>query len=542
MTQQVINLGTGPDTQTGDTVYVAFNKVNDNFTELYSVLGANGADLHGDTITGNAFITTGNIRTGNLFAYGNIETVGNIIGSQYLYPNGQSVFGGNTDLTSVDTDILPSVGNVFNIGSDTLPFYDAFFGNSITINGFTISELNNSLYIGANGIIDGALTTTGNIYAPYILGNFAGNISGNITAAGQDTQVLFNDGGLTNGNVGLTFDKTAGVLFANSLTIGSNTVIDGATLQVHGVDSILLPAGDNLDRPDIGVPGMIRFNTILGDIEYFDGNIWASPVTSFTLTVANAQTASGTSVSFDLPIANASTAGTVVCINGIVQQPLAAYNITGNTVTFTEAPLEGDVIDFRIFTTTASITEISDYYGTTGLFLDQPVGSKVIVFKNNTNDSLTIQANGQVRVLSNIKTESFTTGSMVVQGGIGVTGNVFIDGTMYAVAKSFLIDHPSKPGKKLQYGSLEGPENGVYVRGRLQNSNVIELPDYWKDLIDESTITVDLTPYKSYQELYVNSISHNRIKILNRANTQIDCFYTVWAERKDIDKLKVEHE
>ena len=541
MTQQVINLGTGPDTQTGDTVYVAFTKVNENFTELYSVLGNTGADLHGNTITGNAFITTGNIRTGNLFAYGNIVTVGNIVASNFTYPNGESIFG-NIDFTSVDTDIIPSFGNVFDVGTDSLPFYDGFFGNSITINGFTISERNNALYLGANSIVDGTLTVTGNISAPYFVGNFAGNISGNITAGGQNTQVMFNDSGSVNGDSGFTYNKTSRVVFANSLTIGSNTVIDGASLQIHSVDSILLPVGDNLDRPDIGVPGMLRFNTVLGDIEYFDGNIWASPVTSFTLTVANAQTASGSSVSFDLPIANASTAGTVVSINGIVQQPLAAYTITGNTVTFTEAPLEGDVIDFRIFTTTASITEISDYYGTTGLFLDQPVGSKIITFKSDTNDSVTIQANGQVRVLSNINTESFTTGSMVVTGGIGVTGNVFINGTMYAVAKSFLIDHPSKPGKKLQYGSLEGPENGVYVRGKLKDSNVIELPDYWKDLVDESTITVDLTPYKTYQELYVSSISHNRIKILNHTNTPIDRFYTVWAERKDVEKLKVEHD
>ena len=41
MTQQIINLGTGPDSQTGDTLYVAFTKVNENFSEVYSVFGAN---------------------------------------------------------------------------------------------------------------------------------------------------------------------------------------------------------------------------------------------------------------------------------------------------------------------------------------------------------------------------------------------------------------------------------------------------------------------------------------------------------------------
>ena len=47
---------------------------------------------------------------------------------------------------------------------------------------------------------------------------------------------------------------------------------------------------------------------------------------------------------------------------------------------------------------------------------------------------------------------------------------------------------------KLRHGSLEGPENGVYIRGRLKDNNTIELPDYWTGLVDEKTITVNLTP------------------------------------------------
>lgn len=542
MTQQIIDLGNGPNSQTGDSVYVAFTKTNENFSELYGYIIANGNNITGNTITANAFVTTGNIRTGNLFAYGNIETIGNIVASEYLYANGQSILS-NISFGNINSDIIPFVGNAYNIGSDPYPFYDGFFGNSVVINGINLYKQNNSFYIGANTLVSGTLSTTGNIVAPYFVGNFAGNISGNITAAGSNTQIMFNDSGIVAGNPNLAFYKSNSTFYSTRIIAGNNTIIDGASLQIHSTDSVLLPAGDNSSRPGTAVPGMLRFNTVLGDIEYFDGSIWASPVTAFTLTVANAQTASGSSISFELPIANASTAGTVVSINGIVQQPLVAYNISGNTVTFSEAPLEGDVIDFRIFTTTASITEISDYYGTTGLYLDEPTtGSKVITFKNNNVDTVNIQANGQVRVLSNIQTSSFTTGSMVLTGGMGVTGNVFISGTMYAVAKSFLIDHPTKTGKKLQYGSLEGPENGVYVRGKLNNENVIKLPDYWRELVDSSTITVSLTPHNTYQELYVSNITDTEVHIINNTNTPINCFYTVWAERKDIDKLEVEHD
>lgn len=43
MTKQVINLGTGANSNNGDPLRTAFNKVNTNFTELYTLIGAGGA-------------------------------------------------------------------------------------------------------------------------------------------------------------------------------------------------------------------------------------------------------------------------------------------------------------------------------------------------------------------------------------------------------------------------------------------------------------------------------------------------------------------
>ena len=45
--------------------------------------------------------------------------------------------------------------------------------------------------------------------------------------------------------------------------------------------------------------------------------------------------------------------------------------------------------------------------------------------------------------------------------------------------KPFDIKHPTKgDGYRLRYACIEGPEVGVYYRGRLKESNVIELPYY----------------------------------------------------------------
>lgn len=39
MTQRIVNIGTGPNTKDGDTVRNAFDKINQNFTELYGLVG-----------------------------------------------------------------------------------------------------------------------------------------------------------------------------------------------------------------------------------------------------------------------------------------------------------------------------------------------------------------------------------------------------------------------------------------------------------------------------------------------------------------------
>ena len=102
-----------------------------------------------------------------------------------------------------------------------------------------------------------------------------------------------------------------------------------------------------------------------------------------------------------------------------------------------------------------------------------------------------------------------------------------------------------KDGQRLRYISLEGPEIGVYFRGK-STTDIIELPDYWKELVHEDSITVNLTPEKYFQQLYVQRIEDNKIHIgggmpINGALEY--CYhYTVYAERKDMDKLIVEYE
>jgi hypothetical protein len=108
--------------------------------------------------------------------------------------------------------------------------------------------------------------------------------------------------------------------------------------------------------------------------------------------------------------------------------------------------------------------------------------------------------------------------------------------------KSFDIPHPSKENHRLRYICAEGPSADVFVRGRLKGSNVIELPDYWKDLVDEESITVNLTPISQYQELFVTKIEETRIHIQNNSAGTINCSYVVYGERKDTTRNIPEYE
>ena len=116
------------------------------------------------------------------------------------------------------------------------------------------------------------------------------------------------------------------------------------------------------------------------------------------------------------------------------------------------------------------------------------------------------------------------------------SGDLTISGQLNAETKSFLIKHPTKEGMTLRHGSLEGPENGVYLRGKLsKEENKVQLPDYWVGLVDEDSITVNLTPI-GRGETWVESVSINEVVV----GKTTDCFYMVLAERKDVEKLIVE--
>jgi hypothetical protein len=113
-------------------------------------------------------------------------------------------------------------------------------------------------------------------------------------------------------------------------------------------------------------------------------------------------------------------------------------------------------------------------------------------------------------------------------------------GTMTASTKLFNIKHPSKEKMRLQHACMEGPENGVYVRGKSQETYV-KFPVYWKDLVDPHTISVHVTPIGSIQQIFVDGITSAGFSAHRNDNyVSPHFFYVAYASRKDVPKLDVE--
>jgi hypothetical protein len=122
----------------------------------------------------------------------------------------------------------------------------------------------------------------------------------------------------------------------------------------------------------------------------------------------------------------------------------------------------------------------------------------------------------------------------------GGTANLLDFDNISANSKSFDIEHPTKKLPwRIEYGVLEGPEHGVFFRG-LATEKVIELPDYWLDLVHQDSYSVHLTPIGGPCVHWVEKIENNKVYI-NCQDEKPNCYFTINATRKDVNPPKLEY-
>lgn len=141
----------------------------------------------------------------------------------------------------------------------------------------------------------------------------------------------------------------------------------------------------------------------------------------------------------------------------------------------------------------------------------------------------------------------YESGSNVGIGTISPTYKLQVNGSFGATTKSFNIVHPSKPGYRLEYGSLESPYHGVRLTGKdvvVNGQSIVQLPDYIKDLIHDEDLNIQLTNYKHGKVLYVDDIDLENNQFIVKCNSwfsnNLEFFWTFSAVRKDVERLIVE--
>ena len=133
-----------------------------------------------------------------------------------------------------------------------------------------------------------------------------------------------------------------------STSASQDIIIDAETgdVVIAGTGALVIPTGTQAQRPT-STTGMIRFNSDSSEVELYNGSSWVSISPSNTIT-KNDFNGDDSTVSFTLG-ASSTTDAVIVTLNGTVQEATSAYNVSGTTLTFTNAPASSDAIQVRSF-------------------------------------------------------------------------------------------------------------------------------------------------------------------------------------------------
>jgi hypothetical protein len=470
------------------------------------LLGTNQLSLSGNVIS--ALNVTGNITGGNLITAGNVYAPAIINNGTY---NTKIELGAASGIIAVTTDgnatqYLPggqirlSPAGAKTILSGTLDGSQLVLGTSQT--DLVQNRAGNvTVQVGADGTTTSTWTFTnsGNLLAPGNISATGNVIGGNISTAGQLTggNIVISGDNITDtngrinfnialGDVDTTINGTAANVFyvdagTNTASFGNARQITNALVSFNSSNSILFPVGNTNQRPSVGVTGMLRFNTSTNAVEVYDNSTWTGVgQTVFTVIADEQFNGDGATTVFTLS-SSQTTSSCIVSINGVVQIPTLAYSVSGTTLTFTEAPASGDVIDVRELTTTTTITSISNSPANAVISVQDTsdvvqvtgqlsvtggiIGLNSSSISNGTSNLAVIASNGNIRANVNGATIAtfwsggINNGQANGVGNIGTASSYF--NTVFAQATSaqyadlaemYAADASYAPGTVLSFG------------------------------------------------------------------------------------------
>jgi hypothetical protein len=226
--------------------------------------------------------------------------------------------------------------------------------------------------------------------------------------------------------------------------------------------------GSTADRPsntgNVDVAGMVRFNTTNSSLEFYNGTDWAVAGSDSTFTIITSEQFTGNGLANVYALgSNTTTNGTVVSINGIVQIPTLAYSITGSTLTFSENPADGDLIDVRILTTTQTAgQEVSSSSGFNTFSPADGVGSSIYSGSSSKILRVTMTEPGVWTYQDSTKTAYDVTATTVSSASAPVIVDQFAT-TAYSSAKYIVQIKQSSANVQIMEALVVHDSSNAYV-------------------------------------------------------------------------------
>ena len=423
-TGTIANFASGNAVITGGSVNGSPIGASSASTGAFTTLTTSGTAIASGNIVAGSGTASTNTTTGALVVVGGAGVSGNAtIGGSAVITGDAYVQGGNIWTSATTFNLVNATATTVNFAGAATTLNTGNASGTTNMAGVT-KHLGN--VVAASGTASTSTTTGALVVAGGAGISGATYIGGNATianattfnsaqAAGMDTVIKgVNDSTLIWARPNATYDS---VIIGNSAT--ASTAVRGAKLQINTSDSMLLPVGTNAQRPSstggTDTQGMFRYNTTVQGVEWYTGTQWIAATTSFTV-IADAQfTGTGSQTVFTLATAQ-TTASCIVSINGVVQIPSLAYSVSGTSLTFTEAPASTDIIDVRMLTTTATVTQISSTNGYMQFVVDNngayvytgSVGTSATTLWNAAGAEVNQLANVTVATTGNTTIDSFS--------------------------------------------------------------------------------------------------------------------------------------
>jgi filamentous hemagglutinin len=371
----------------------------------------------GNVLTGGLVSATANITGGNLLTGGLVSATANITGGNLL-TGGLVSSTGNVDGGNINTaGLISATGNVT--------------GGNINF---------------GSGIVSG----TGNIYANTIFAN----ISGNIDAAGSNTEIQFNGpGDILAANANFTYNYATNLMTVNGGNINTGNL--SATGQV--VVTANITGGNILTGGIVSATGNATAGNVLtGGIVSATGNITTADTVNTANISLSGNVISALNVNGNITGGNVLTPGLVsatgnatagnVLTSGIVS---ATANITGGNV------LTGGLISAGGNITSATNVNTPNVVGASGLTLStggnaninlEPAGSGNIVINNRYINGLQLTPLQDADAASKYYVDTIATTGLTVHEAVFATTN-----TTLATAT----------GGNISYTQPNGAANGI---------------------------------------------------------------------------------